>query len=223
MCIRDRGLGGSWGLLGLKRPEELILIDFWYIFDRFWLIFGGFLNDFSMISVMVVTRVWYRRSSWMFLIFFCMSAFAWFSNDSCDGCHLCLIPQRIMNVLISVCQLLLFYWKKNMSCWFQEACFYVCFLVTHAWHCFSRHLGCRSFQPLCQEQNRQCSLRRAARSGRLYQQQVARPAGRRGVFQNEKCIVTWAQICMRFLSHVNFCLMLDIVFFKYVGFYDVHL
>ena len=76
-----RVLGESWGLLGLKRLQELILIDFWLIFDRFWLIFGGFLNDFSMISVMVVTRVWYRRSSWMFLIFFCMSASAWFSKE----------------------------------------------------------------------------------------------------------------------------------------------
>ena len=44
-----RVLGRSWGLLGPKRPQELILIDFWLIFDRFWLIFGGFLNDFSMI------------------------------------------------------------------------------------------------------------------------------------------------------------------------------
>ena len=52
-----RVLGGSWGLLGPKRPQDLILIDFWFIFDGFWLIFGRFLNDFSMISVMVVTRV----------------------------------------------------------------------------------------------------------------------------------------------------------------------
>ena len=42
-------LGGSWGLLGPKRPQELILIDFWLIFDGFWKIFDGFLNDFSMI------------------------------------------------------------------------------------------------------------------------------------------------------------------------------
>ena len=50
----------------------------------------------------------------MFLIFFCMSASASFSNDFCDGCHLCLIPQRIMNVLISVCQLLCAVSGKSM-------------------------------------------------------------------------------------------------------------
>ena len=38
-------LGGSSGLLGPKRPQELILIDFWLIFDGFWQIF----DDFCMI------------------------------------------------------------------------------------------------------------------------------------------------------------------------------
>ena len=46
--------------------------------------------------------------------------------------------------------------------------------------------------------------------GRLYQQQVACPARRRGVFENEKCYVTCAQIYMSMVSHVNLCFMLDI-------------
>ena len=41
-----RVLGGVLGPLG---AQELILIDFWLIFDGFWLIFDGFLDDFSMI------------------------------------------------------------------------------------------------------------------------------------------------------------------------------
>ena len=156
--------------------------------------------------------------------FLSISASAWFSNDFCDGWHPYLIPQRIMNVLIFfLCVSFCVRFPGNrFGCMSGSEKFETGLwcswnkkhvMLTSCFTCvtlFSRHLGCRFIQPFCYLQRGQCTWRRAASSGRLYQQQVACPARRRGAFQKEKCNVTWVQIYMSIVSHTNLCLMLDI-------------
>ena len=101
-CSLFSGLEGSWGVLGPLEPQEAPRADF----NRFLIDFRWILVDFWRI-------------------------FEWFFNDFCDGCHPCLIPQVIMNVLnfllyVSLCMIFqwLLWWLSSL---FDIAAHHECF------------------------------------------------------------------------------------------------
>ena len=158
-----RVLGGSWGFLSPKRLQEVILIDFSLISDEFWLIFGRdfewFFNDFydgchpcliSQVIMNVLNFLLYVSLCMIFqwLLWWLSSLFDTAAHHECFNFFLCLsfcvrFPGNRCGCMSGSEKfgtgLLYSSNKKHVMLTSCDTC------VTFS----SRHLGCRSFQPLC--------------------------------------------------------------------------